>query len=261
MPNPVRLWYCAGVGVGIPKRGRAWPARHAKPTERQLEAYNLRHSQKPLMSFDRIADKMGVTTTNAKRLCAKADSKLKAMPGDHRVRTPAAPTPPMPIAQKAATEDPQAFAGAFDALSTDLAPNYDAIAKECGIPEAAVKAIAARMKTQYWPLARAIGTVRTEELVDVLNHNAWRILSSITEDVILDASLRDRAVSAAVMIDKARLLENKPTQVLSIEDNRNLNDLIDVTIRALKKRGIEQVSDPVTLETTATLEAVEGTLA
>jgi len=97
-------------------------------------------------------------------------------------------------------------------------------------------------------LDRALGEVGKEETKEFYEYFAHRILRSITEKDLEQASLRDKMTASAIATDKALLLSGQPTQILSIPELEGLDKLTKVLLAEAGRRGIEAVANPVTQE-------------
>lgn len=79
---------------------------------------------------------------------------------------------------------------------------------------------------------------KTSEMADQLEIKAQNVIDSIDKVSIATASLYQRASSITQLITTARLLRGESTQNITIEDKRQLNELIPVLMQEAKRRGI-----------------------
>ncbi len=54
-----------------------------------------------------------------------------------------------------------------------------------------------------------------------------------------DPKLKDKAISYAVLLDKRQLLRGEPTEIVSVEDSRKLNELVPLLLAELERRKID----------------------
>lgn len=91
------------------------------------------------------------------------------------------------------------------------------MALEEGMNPVAVQSLLRRLQEKYIKTTALVGEVKTEDTIRVLEGGYQRIFESVlrTPDAELDeVPLRDRAVAGAVLLDKAQLLKNKPTEIV-----------------------------------------------
>ena len=94
-----------------------------------------------------------------------------------------------------------------------------------------------KLQREGLTLSRALGEVSRSETRDLFQHRAWEILEAITPADIEKASLRDKVLSAAIATDKALLLDGQPTEILSIKQMENLDELAGMMLAEAKRRG------------------------
>ena len=67
---------------------------------------------------------------------------------------------------------------------------------------------------------------------------AHRCITYIDDFNMAGAGVRDLAVSAGVMIDKARLLKGEPTNIMRVQDIKELDELGKMLNAEMKRRGL-----------------------
>lgn len=87
------------------------------------------------------------------------------------------------------------------------------------------------------------GPFRLDKHLERLDHLIERVLGAITDDKLDKAHARDLAIVYGVLIDKKQLLEGKPTQILSIEERRDLKDLLPLLLLEAERRQITVRTD------------------
>lgn len=95
---------------------------------------------------------------------------------------------------------------------------------------------------------------RLSEHIGLLKKKIAQVLDGITQDKIDKAHARDLAITYGVLIDKMQLLEGKPTQILSIEERRDLKDLLPLLMAEAARRQITIQTDTAPLEGTVHVE-------
>jgi hypothetical protein len=140
---------------------------------------------------------------------------------------------------------PDDWANLADKLTDPLARSVAESARETGVCAEAARALAKKLESG--PLAQVaqdITEVKSERLRNLAAFQAERILGAITDEDIQNAKLRDKAVSAAVIVDKYLLLSNRPTEIVRIEDHRGLADLMKAMLEVAEHRGMEIEINP-----------------
>jgi DNA invertase Pin-like site-specific DNA recombinase len=190
-------------------------------TEREIEILRLRDGEG--LSWQSIADRLGSSKGAVNSSYRNAKRKIET--GDR------------PNTNTIEAKDPERASKALDAVADPFATIAKA-AKECGFPESTIRRFIRRLKVRYQPLDDAVRQVRTQELIQLFEDRASRALDYLDDYAMAGASARDLAVVAGVMVDKARLLKGQPTQILSHEERKNINELIPAVIKEARRRGI-----------------------
>lgn len=84
---------------------------------------------------------------------------------------------------------------------------------------------------------------RLTEHIGKLKTKIAEVLEGITQDKIDKSHARDLAIVYGVLIDKMQLLEGKPTQILSIEERRDLGELLPLLLKEAERRQITVKTD------------------
>ena len=84
---------------------------------------------------------------------------------------------------------------------------------------------------------------RLDQHLQRLDQLIERVLGAITDEKLDKAHARDLAIVYGVLIDKKQLLEGKPTQILSIEERRDLSELLPLLLKEAERRQITMRTD------------------
>jgi len=146
---------------------------------------------------------------------------------------------------------PEVFVAVIDRLrQRDLAgtdgETLGQIATDLGISKDAVSKLQKKLQREYLPLKRALGEVQRDELRDVFNYRAMEFLEAITPEDVLKMRGDQKVLAAAIATDKALLLDRQPTQIISIPEARNLNELSGLLLREIERRNGTADADPIT---------------
>ena len=128
-------------------------------------------------------------------------------------------------------------------LLADIVQNpelhIDQLAEQNNMSKHMVQAFKRRMK-EYHPLVlEEAKKLDTSQLIEAFNKKIAMGLEYVDPVAFSGASLRDITVSLGIMIDKMRLLQGEPTQILSIDDRRSLHDVLPDLMVELKRRGMD----------------------
>ncbi len=87
--------------------------------------------------------------------------------------------------------------------------------------------------------------MKREELITLFEDRAQRCLFYMDDFSMAGAGLKDLAISAGIMTDKARLLKGEPTTIYRHQDIRKLDELGAALMKEMKRRGITIEGDVV----------------
>ncbi|KKK77659.1 hypothetical protein LCGC14_2851380 [marine sediment metagenome] len=149
-----------------------------------------------------------------------------------------------------APSDNEDALGKVAALSSKL-DRAKSIAEECGLGEGFVNAIKKRLERKHIATTEALRATNNKELLAVLDDRLFRMLQYMDDFVMADASLRDLSFSAEMLMRQRQLLLGQPTQILSVQERRNINDLLGACFKEAKRRGMT-IEVPFTVEEGAT---------
>ena len=90
-------------------------------------------------------------------------------------------------------------------------------------------------------------SVARGEMIRLLGEKTYEILMSMDGDTIKQAKLRDKAIAYGVLLDKQRLLQGEPTEIMSVEHRAKLNELVGLVTQEAKRRGIQLGPDGMPL--------------
>ncbi|MCZ6592678.1 MAG: sigma factor-like helix-turn-helix DNA-binding protein [Alphaproteobacteria bacterium] len=192
-----------------------------KLTDHEVEIVRLRDTES--LSWSQIADRLGTTRSSVNSSYRAAKRKEAA--------------PPKPRASTTEVAKPEEAAALIDAATSPFATVLQA-AKACGFPPTTARRIMQRLQARYAPLNDAIRKVKREELINLFDDRAQRCLFYMDDFSMAGAAVKDLAISAGIMVDKARLLKGEPTTIYRHEDVRKLDELGAALMKEMKRRGI-----------------------
>lgn len=199
-------------------------ARRRPLTEKQQTVYDLH--EKEGKSFREIAAMLGRGETTISECYKVACQKLAGGRVENKGQQPIESTLP---AERAAE--------LIDKVTDPFARLVD-VAKECGIRPSVVEGLAKRMRTRYQGVASEMRAVKTKELVHKLDERINHAIGYMDDYIMGEASFRDLAMGTAQLIEKRQLLKGEPTQIISVDERRTLNELVPLLVREAQRRGI-----------------------
>lgn len=237
-------------------------------TDREREIYDLRHSKTPPVPFEAMGKALGITKGSAHsmyhKICRKMEraqmspeevvEKRRLKKAKNGKRAPVVfddpdKSPPEPNTRGTPSlerRDPETAAAVLDEVSHALRPSMAAIGRKYGVPIDLLNRFMERVDRQYRALVEEVKAPRLQELIDLTGGRARAVLQAITPEDIEQASLRDKAVAAGILVEKHLLLEGRPTQIIeNREDDQNLDRVIGFILEEATRRGITFDLDPV----------------
>lgn len=112
------------------------------------------------------------------------------------------------------------------------------IAEKTGFPLTVLTAFKKRLRTQWDPLRREIVKLKRDQLIELYEQKAQRCLEFMDDYAMGTASLKDLAIASGVMLDKSLLLRGEPTQIMSHQQRKRLDELAPALIAEMQRRGL-----------------------
>lgn len=140
---------------------------------------------------------------------------------------------------------PEEIAEVVAIVADPLIDNFSRAVRETGISPTLAKKIKGKLDRELLPLKLAVKETKTSQLLELTADRARRILDSISQEDIDKAGLRDKAVAAAIFIEKRQLLSGEPTHLIGVQDRRELGDLMKAMLLEAQRRGIAIDVSPV----------------
>ena len=154
-----------------------------------------------------------------------------------------------------ASSHPEQTAVAINRLS-DPQRNVAKVARELGLSPKMAKDIAESLDRDLMPLKRAIEEVRVEDLTMRFGTLVRDSVDAITPEKLNASSARDLAVVAGIATTNFQLLRGLPTSRMDISDRREMNEVMNLIMEEVGRRGFEI---DVTPEGVTTVKKTHGT--
>ena len=139
---------------------------------------------------------------------------------------------------------PEQTAVALENLVDPLA-KFEEIAEAAGLPKKTVNILARRLKRRWVPVADKMRVVSQKDLLMKIEDKMVQSLDYMDDVTFASAPLRDLAMCFGILHDKRQLLMGQPTQILSVTERKELNELIPDIIAEAQRRGITIDAAPV----------------
>lgn len=134
--------------------------------------------------------------------------------------------------------NPEKFADFLVQWAEDPECNVTKLAKAVGLPQQTAHKIVQRLETRYMPLTKEIEKFTTKTILQKIDKALPQLLDRLGDQTLINESnLRDVSVATNILIDKRQLLRGEPTQILSIDERRALDDLAPVFLAEARRRG------------------------
>jgi hypothetical protein len=210
-------------------------------TNREKMVWEIRNAADPPLEWDQIGKKLEISPEKAFALYASAQAKTEQK------------------AKKKGSQEgfsgrnveetrPEQSAVAIDKLTEPFGERFKQICLDAGLPERTTMSLQKRLQGRYLPVRAEIEKVKTADLLAMTSEKAKMIIDAIDDEDILAAGLRDKAVAYGILIDKRQLLSGEPTQILSFEERRHLDQIVPLLLREAQRRGIVMDVDPISSE-------------
>jgi len=237
-----------------PTRSRVRPKRSPRQitvTAVEREAYALRRSKDPPMTWGEMSRRMKKDRRTIQRAYERAEQKI---PLEGQIQSP-----PGSLEE----EDPEKYAEFVTEIVSAESPiaKVSAVAERLGIPPPVAVAIAKRLRETYPLLKEEIHVVKRDYLKRRWGFLAKDALDAITEEKLLKASAKDLGILAAISTDKLLLLQGLPTQIVRTErDRAKLGDLAEALMIEMSRRGVklDGVPTPAVLDVECSRIPSEG---
>jgi hypothetical protein len=218
--------------------------RKLKLTQRQLQIYELRHSEDPPVSYSRMEAILGISRGAINRQYHGAVKKMEKIKGGMAFDSKG---PPGVRSDALERREPELAAILLDEGTQPLRETARRLSAKYGMPEDVIKHFFKRLDRQYKALVDQVAKPRLEDLSALAGARAKAILQSITPEDIEHSSLRDKAVAVSIFIEKHLLLEGRPTQIVETrEEDEGMDQVCLWILEEAQRRGVTFDLDPVT---------------
>lgn len=111
-------------------------------------------------------------------------------------------------------------------------------ASEVGITRAHAAGLLRRLAVQKSGFRSRLDRLTTREMIAAIEDRLALVLEYIDEFGISGASPKDLAIMFGILVEKRQLLLGEPTQILSVEERKKINELIPALVEEAQRRGM-----------------------
>ena len=153
------------------------------------------------------------------------------------------PVRPGDLARRIETKEPEK-AAAFMILAAHPDISVNGAAEFLGIAQRTAHNLYERLRTEYLPELEELREYATKDFLALLDDRVGRALQHLTDEKLEKAEVRDLAVAIGILIEKRQLLRGEPTAIISVEERRQLIEIIPLIVAEAKRRGEEVEYNP-----------------
>jgi len=147
----------------------------------------------------------------------------------------------MAISKRPPEEQAEAMFAAMDPMMRSIKE----AATEAGVSSAVMGKFMKLLQGELRSVQSEVTEIRMDKLQKLFGGKLERVVDSINQEDIDNASLKDKAIAAGILTEKWLLLRGQPTQILAIEERRQLDEIAPLIIAEAKRRSIELSRDPI----------------
>lgn len=209
-------------------------------TAKERQAYELRNSTDPPMTWRKVGEIMGVSRITARQNGASGADKLA---NPHRMGGLGVESP-----KRVEQQDPEAAARGIDALTHPLISSVAEAARAADLPRDTAVGLNDRLQKDYLPVYENVKRLKSDIFIKALERNAIAALEAITPEKYEKLNAYQLTLIAAISLDKKLLIEGKPTQNISltVEDRRSVTELMAKIHQIAEERGFTKQINPET---------------
>lgn len=140
-------------------------------------------------------------------------------------------------ARRAEREDEQKGQVLAELMMDPLADVAELAAKS-GMSEAMIRGLRMKAETQFQAPKAALRRATNAHILELIEDRELSVIESMTDSKIKSASLREQIYALDRLHNIRTLLRGEPTQIVSVDDRKTLNDLLPALVKAAQRRGV-----------------------
>ncbi|MGE0289513.1 MAG: hypothetical protein AB7I42_25990 [Bradyrhizobium sp.] len=123
-------------------------------------------------------------------------------------------------------------------LMMDPMADVAELAAKSGMSEAMIRGLRMKAQTQFQAPAAALRRATNSRILELIEDRELAVIESMTDVKIKNAGLREQVYALDRLHNIRQLLRGEPTQIVSVDDRKTLNDLVPALVKAAQRRGI-----------------------
>lgn len=162
---------------------------------------------------------------------------MAAIPKKRRRRTTAKSLAAKGVADRRADLD-RRKGEAMAMMTADPTLSIADTAARTGLSKATISGIRRAMKRELLVPTLELRKLTQKHLQALVDDRLTTALESIDDRAIMVAPVKDRAYTADKLFNMRQLMRGEPTQIMTVDDRRTLNQLVPALIAEAQRRGI-----------------------
>ena len=127
----------------------------------------------------------------------------------------------------------------YDLMDPSNGESYRALGRKHHFCDKTVKKLHERMMANYQPITRELREIKTSELVAKLEDRLSMALDYLTPAKMDMSTAKDLAIVIGVLAEKRQLLSGEATSIISVEDSRQLNEVMPRLLAEAERRKLD----------------------
>ena len=123
-------------------------------------------------------------------------------------------------------------------LMMDPTADIEDIAKRYGMTPAMVRGLRAKVQTTLQPVPTPLRRATNARMLELIEDRQLSVMEAMTDSKLQKAGLREQVYALDRLFNIRQLLRGEPTQIVSIDDRKPLNELVPALVKAAQRRGI-----------------------
>ncbi len=123
-------------------------------------------------------------------------------------------------------------------LMMDPTADIEDIARRYGMTSAMVRGLRAKVQTTLQPVTTTLRRATNARMLELIEDRQLSVMEAMTDSKIQKAGLREQVYALDRLFNIRQLLRGEPTQIVSVDDRKTLNELVPALVKAAQRRGI-----------------------
>jgi hypothetical protein len=112
------------------------------------------------------------------------------------------------------------------------------LARKSGLSEATIRSLRMKVQTTLQAPTQALRRATNARILELVEDRQIAVIEHMSDSKIRAGSLRDQVYALDRLNNIRQLLRGEPTQIVSVDDRKTLNELVPALIRSAQRRGM-----------------------